>query len=111
MSQPEQKVFDLFEGRSRKEHGMDVAAEAKMSDLARARMIAIELAKGHPLGECDADMVGRELSKRGYPSSLGPAAGSLFKTDNWEFTGKRRLSHRKTNHARELKVWRLVGLK
>ena len=101
-------LFDFAEAKRRKEDGMAIAADNVGDWLGIARDIAVELAKKDPERLCDADRVGKELYERHGIKSLGPAAGSLFKQRHWEFTGDRFLSERKSNHARELKVWRLV---
>ena len=90
-----------------KNTGMAAAAEAKAERLNVARQIALYLGACSPDNTCTADAVGKELRRRGLDDNLGPAAGSIFKDGNWEFTGERILSSRKSNHARELKVWRL----
>ncbi len=98
-------AFSATASTSAKEHGMQAAADAKGDALAQARSIARDLALANG-GETDADEVGKVLYARGIV--LGPAAGSLFKGGEWQFTGKRKASARKTNHGREIKVWRLV---
>tara|TARA_Y100000310_G_scaffold182419_1_gene182517 strand:- start:808 stop:1131 length:324 start_codon:yes stop_codon:yes gene_type:complete len=102
-------LFDYARGADAKTTGMALAADANMDRLALARRLAAEIASRKLSRECNADEVGREMNRRGFGSNLGPAAGSLFKGGNWEFTGRRIRSSRVTNHARELKVWRYVG--
>jgi hypothetical protein len=99
-------LFDAIESQAKKDEGMVLAAEAGEDALVMARQIAIQIARSRPSRECHADDVGLEMEKRGI--SLGPAAGSIFKGGGWEFTGRRVRSARKKNHARELKVWRLL---
>ena len=109
MTKPNQNnLFDFAEAKRRKEDGMAIAADNQADWLQIARDIAVELALQNPFRTCNADAVGEVLLERHGIASLGPAAGSLFKGGNWEFTGQRFLSKRKTNHARELKIWRLV---
>lgn len=102
-------LFNHSEAQRLKEEGMALAADAQADLLTLARAIAVEEAMKHPRRHCHADMVGRELKRRGLPSSLGHAAGSIFRGDEWEWTGLRIQSQRTTNHGRELKVWRYVG--
>jgi hypothetical protein len=102
-------LFDPEGGKTAKRDGMELAAENRETDLDIARRVAKSLAIGHPERLCQADQVGRVLKARYGITSLGPAAGSIFKGREWEFTGQRVLSARTTNHARELKVWRYVG--
>ncbi len=100
-------LFDHAASGAGKTEGMERAAMKGQELLSVARGVAIYLAAGHPHGECDADAVGEELAARGYSSSLGPVAGSIFKGKLWRFTGRRINSKRVSNHAREIKVWRL----
>jgi hypothetical protein len=97
-------LFSALESYERKQAGMARAADGNWI-LEEARSIASKLGRGG-VG-ITADDVGSELDRRGFPQ-LGPAAGSLFKGKQWVFTGERKKSTRKSNHARELKVWRLV---
>lgn len=69
--------------------------------LNRARAIALQLANTN--GTVTADDVANRLD-----TPLGPLAGSVFKTGDFEFTGERVRSSQKNNHSRELKVWRLT---
>ena len=94
-------------GQAAKTAGMEVAAANRENSLQEARRIARSIALAGD-GTCDADQVGAELRRLGR-SQLGPAAGSLFKSACWEFTGRRVLSRKTSNHARELKVWRYQG--
>ena len=87
-------------GQALKEAGMKQAAENRSELLAKARQIALEEAVK---GTVTADDLPDDLRE-----SLGPATGSVFKTPDFEFTGKRVTSVRASNHARELKVWKLT---
>jgi len=93
------------EGERRKREGMAAAAQSKDSQLGYARELAMDLARAND-GICDADMVAEALEREGR-TGLGNAAGSLFLTHVWEFTGLRVKSKRAHAHANELKVWRL----
>ncbi len=97
-------LFDAAESRRRKERGMALAADAVPTLLDRARFFAAGLSVLQ--GDVTADDVSEWLELNGYPD-LGPAAGSLFRGPEWEFTGRFVQSTRKTNHARLLRVWRL----
>lgn len=97
--------FSAPASEGRKDHGMSAAAEAKAETLELAREIARELCRQH--GECTADDVGELLWERHQIKTMGPAAGSLFKSGEFEPTGTFRKSARKTNHARLLFVWKL----
>ena len=107
---PKGTIFDLPESEARKEAGMNAAAVARHELLADARRVAVLVAKR--FGEVDADMLGDEYLRLtgidlAAKDNLGPGMGSVFKTDAFEWTGQRRKSGRKKNHARELRVWRL----
>ena len=54
----------------------------------------------------DAHRIAASLTG-GNQNALGNAAGSIFKTDEWEFTGVWSPSQRPSNHARPVRVWRL----
>ena len=99
-----QGSFNFSESMNRKEAGMAAAAASKNIVLDQARSIARLLAAQN--GEVTADDVQRELERRDLPS-LGPAAGSLFRTKDFVFTGKRIKSSKISNHAREIRVWAL----
>jgi hypothetical protein len=98
-------LFDKHASENRKQHGMEAAAGAQETNLQLARRIAVQLCRAH--GEVTADDVGKVLHTQYGIDSLGPAAGSLFKGGQFVFTGRRRRSERKKNHAREIKVWKL----
>ncbi len=100
-------IFDAVRSRRRKTHGMEVAAKHQNQLLEKAREVAKELATKDANRETTSDEVSQELSRRGFPDCLGPAAGSIFKTTDWEFSGKFINSTRVTNHSRLLRVWRL----
>lgn len=91
-------------GESLKKDGMKNAADANHEVLMLAREIALHLAK-QTGGRCHADMVQSVLIANGL--ELGNAAGSLFKTQDWEWTGDFVKSDRVSNHARIIRVWRL----
>ena len=97
--------FDYAKSIEAAENGMSFAARNQLSALEMARRIAVEMANRY--GTANADDVGLQLIERGYPAT-GPWAGSIFKGDQWIFTGDRVRSKRISNHGRELKVWRLA---
>lgn len=55
------------------------------------------------------DDVLNECEKRGVDPNLGAAAGSLFKTPDWRFSGQREKSIRVSNHGREIKIWQRIA--
>jgi hypothetical protein len=87
-------------GQTLKDAGMKLAADNRRKLLERARQIAMTAA--HQNGTVTADDVAAHLKE-----PLGPAAGSIFRTGDFVFTGTRIRSAQENNHARELKVWRL----
>lgn len=99
-------VLDLFNHRASarlKREGMQRAANKRRENLEMARDYARLCARKY--GTVHADIVGRWTVRRGI--DLGPAAGSLFKGKEWEWTGEWVKSSRTTNHGRMLRLWRL----
>jgi hypothetical protein len=101
-------IFDGVESERRKKVGMERAAWKRKVLLRDARRVAASLALTK--GVVTADDVGDWYEARGIDLAdlLGPASGSIFKTKDFEFTGRRVNSKRVKNHGRELKVWRLL---
>ncbi len=98
-------LFDATESERRKREGMAVAEQNRSELLGLARAVARGIANSS--GTVHADQVGRVMKARYSIDSLGPAAGSLFKGGDWEWTGEFVKSARVTNHGRLLRVWRL----
>lgn len=86
-----------------KDAGMAQAADKKKELLARARQIVLTAAYQNPDHTATADDVPDQLRR-----DLANAAGSIFKGSDFEFTGNRVNSKLDSNHARELKVWKLT---
>ena len=99
-------LFDRARSQAEKDDGMALAAMNRRALLAHARGIAVNAARGRVTREATADDVSRILGTDGM-RRLGNAAGSLFRGKAWEFTGRWEKSRRITNHARDIKVWRL----
>ncbi len=82
-----------------------------MSLAANKRQIALDTVRGTmmlapPLhGEFTSDLA--QQIAAAYHLDLGNAAGSVFKTDDWEFTGRWVPSQRPEAHGRFIRVWRL----
>ncbi len=103
-------LFDVAESNRLKEEGMTAAEYGgKHMLLDHARHVAKQIAMLRESRTVTADDVGKAFEKEGITESLGNAAGSLFRGKEWEFTGQRIKSSRKSNHSREIKVWRYVG--
>lgn len=105
-------LFNTEHSTEARDIGMELAATKRAALLNEAREAARLIALAHKRRECTADDVGQWFESLPTPvdiaKELGPSMGSLFKGREWEFTGKRVRSSRVSNHARELKVWRLV---
>ena len=106
-------IFDLKQGEIERDKGRSRAEFPRAEVLQIAKMLAVNIALEHPDKICTIDDVMYSLIEQGYSADqLGPAAGSVFKSKIWEFTGKRINSSRVSSHAREIKVWKLaLGLK
>lgn len=102
-------IFDEKRGEKLKQQGMEQAADNARDYLHIAREVAQEIAKGRFDRCVTADDVGRVMKVDYGIDTLGPAAGSLFKTNNWKWTGEFRKSKRVTNHSRLLRVWQYIG--
>ncbi len=101
-------TFDAAASEAAKEHGQAAAADRRRFVLDVARSVARDIAQQDPFRRCHADQVMRRLIALDYaPADLGNAAGSVFKTDEWEFAGEWRPSVRVSNHGRRTMVWRL----
>ena len=90
-----------------KAEGMARAAESKRELLAVARKLARDIALSREDRTCHADLVAEAMVQAGITETLGNAAGSLFKTDDWKFTGQFTESTRPQSHRNLLRVWRL----
>jgi inosine/xanthosine triphosphate pyrophosphatase family protein len=101
ISPSELDLFDQQRSDRAKREGMQRAADNGRTSLENARRIARQIALTREDLCITADDVGRLVP------DLGPAAGSLFKTDEWHWTGQFKKSSRVTNHSRLLRVWRL----
>lgn len=102
-------LFDWAKSQEAKRSGTEQAAHSRAYMLTRARSIAVEVARR--LGrDITIDDVLREMLHRGFDiKALGNAAGSIFKGDQWQFTGNYRPSVRISNHGRVVKIWKLVS--
>ena len=101
-------LFDLAESQRHAEIGIALAAENNAPLLLKAREIARRIAL--ECGEVTADDVQERLMMLGHRSdALGNAAGSIFKSREWQYTGRTVNSKRINAHARLIRVWRYVG--
>jgi hypothetical protein len=101
-------TFDLAEGERRKEQGMALASAplSRKQLLEIARLVAVRIARQQ--GWVTSDDVFYALLREGFdPTALGPAAGCVFRDKCFVFTGEWRKSARVSNHASDLRVWKL----
>ena len=102
-------LFDYVESERRKKIGMGKSASPshRKALLGIARDIAVNYAIRN-YGFCTADDVARLMQEKGYNySDLGNAAGSIFKGNDWNFTGQYVKSNKVSAHRRDIKVWEL----
>jgi hypothetical protein len=100
--------FDLDKGRERRDQGIALATASlsRQQLLALAKVYAVRVAR--LCGSVTADDVFYEMLKAGLdPTALGPAWGSVFRGESFVFTGRWEKSKRVSNHASDLRVWRL----
>lgn len=97
---------NLFEGRKRKDSGMKRAAENRSIELSQAQWAAKVLAETYKT-PITVDDVRRHYSETmKLPWTLGNAAGSIFKSPEWECVGFVEASHPEA-HGRIIRRWRL----
>ena len=107
-TQPDSESFDWQQGDREKARGMQLAARNRGWLLEHARDLAKAFAQRRPLATCTFDDVMRQLIAEGFkPEELGNAAGSVFKTADWECVGWKQ-SKRISNHARAIRIWKLI---
>jgi len=98
-------TFDLERGRKLRDEGIRRASKAKDPHfLFEAKLIARQIAVDR--GEVTSDDVAKEMQARGYPP-LGRAAGSVFRTGDWEWTGKLKQTEQSQSHGAPIRVWKL----
>jgi hypothetical protein len=102
-------IFDAIAAHEAAEAGIELAAENNRPLLEFARRLAAEL--GRRKRFVTADDVQRVLVERNLPeSSLGNAAGSVFRGPEWKWDGVSvRKSTRVASHGRLIRVWEYVG--
>jgi hypothetical protein len=101
-------LFDRDESERQRDIGMAKAAASRDDVLRRAREIAIVLAAARPDG-ITSDDVTRALVREGYtPDDLGSAAGSVFKTKDFRWTGRVSTSSRVARHGGIQRIWELA---
>jgi hypothetical protein len=93
-------------GEQLRKEGQAQAAASKESHVGYARELAVDIAMSRQDRCCNMLLVNEALAAEGRPG-LGPAAGSVFLSHVWEFTGQRVKDTRAHAHSNEIKVWRL----
>ncbi len=102
-------LFDAAASEAGKVDGMASAAESRVDILDVARKLARGIALTRPDRTCTADDVARALVAEGFSVyALGNAAGSLFKGDEWTWSGRFVQSERRHAHRNLLRVWILT---
>ena len=99
---PEQ--FDMSFGIELRTVGITLAAE-NHGNLAEAQAVAMQLANDNGRVTAD-DVYQRFVVDQGH-SWLGNAAGALFRSSLFEWTGELVPSRRPSRHANYIRVWRL----
>lgn len=100
--------LELFAGMAARDAGIAQAAECRneLVNKVREHLRLIAISRGNRCVVID-DCEGFLTSIGKTNKDLGNAAGAIFKHPDWQFTGMRTASLRKSNHARDIKVWRL----
>jgi hypothetical protein len=102
------ETFSLFAGVAARDMGIATAAESRNPLVDKVRQFLRKLAKDRDNRCVTADDAYAYLKQIGEEErTLGNAAGALFKSGEWEFTGCWTPSTRVSNHARMVRVWRL----
>lgn len=101
-------TMDLFAGMDARDEGIAKAAESRngLVEQVRSHLKLLARSRGNRIASADDFEHVLALMGKNY-SDLGNAAGAIFKTDDWEFTGTWTPSQRKSNNARYIRVWRL----
>ena len=102
-------------GHCLKKAGMTAAAENQTRKALLQMMQSVARGEARMRGAISIEDVypkvcaGLGKTLRQVVDILGPAAGSVFKGKAWAFTGQRvEATMLRTNHGRELKMWRLA---
>lgn len=100
-------TFDPALATRFKNQGMSASANLHQELLAQVKVALVKIARGRDSRCVTADDAAAWLIGHGHSAaSLGNAAGSLFKGDEWELVGYRP-SERTSRHRNRVGVWRL----
>lgn len=98
-------ILDLFSAIEARDAGMQLAASSKSDLVDKVRYQLERIALGRPDHTVTIDDAAPFLEAAG--EGLGNAAGSVFKHEMWEFTGRFVASKRVSSHGRYVREWRL----
>lgn len=98
-------LFDFAAGKAAKTEGVQRVGEHNENFVDRMRGVAIAIAQDK--GTVSADDLRAFAERRGIAPSHPNAWGAVFNARFFECTGVRIRSKFTSNHAREIKVWRL----
>jgi hypothetical protein len=101
--EPQRDLFDLREGRRQRDVGMDRAAQGRLIVLEKARAACRRAALARSTRYATIDDAGALVA------ALGNAAGLVFRGAEWQATPHWWPSVRVSNHARQVRVWRLAA--
>jgi hypothetical protein len=101
-------TMDLFAGQEAKDAGIAQANECRneLVEQLRGHLKLLARSRGNRVASADDFEHILSLIGKTY-ADLGPAAGGVFKSSDWEFTGLWSPSQRKSNNARRIAIWRL----
>lgn len=101
-------TMDLFAGIEARDRGMELAESSRSGLVAELRSRLAYLARQRASRTANADDFEALLGLMGKKhSDLGNAAGSIFHSAEWEWTGEFVPSRRVSNHGRFIRTWRL----
>jgi hypothetical protein len=101
-------TLNLFAGLAERDAGIAQAAESRNGLVNKVRYQLEHIARNRPDRCVTIDDAVPFLEAIGMSSAdLGNAAGGIFKTEAWEFSGCWVPSRRVSNHGRSVRVWRL----
>ena len=106
----DEPMFDSIKSMQEAEYGKIVAAHNRAELLSRFQSMARTLARKDPYRECDSNRLAQyawRTFRLDISKILGNASGSVFKGQEWSFTGKWTKSERIRSHGRDVKVWKL----
>ena len=98
--------LNLSSGRALRDLGMERAANKRQDLLAEWREQAVFICEA--VGVCTTDDLRRHFGAKAMGINKQNWMGSIFRDSRFEWTGRMQPSRIPGNHARMIKVWRLV---